>query len=175
MEHEMGDIVDAVVKQADDTCETDTIANNVNTFDIIQEGVMGGTDKGVMEGVFSGRKDANLNAIRLLASQSVISLENNNSGPVIISTFNEDTSCEHRETNDDDTRRNAILRSIKTIDDGDITEMNHEIKDSDKAGVSRERMVINNYTSIKRLKRKPIRLIDTQQKENSTATSNSLH
>ena len=32
MEHEMGDIVDAVVKQADDTGETDTLANNANTF-----------------------------------------------------------------------------------------------------------------------------------------------
>ena len=103
MEYKIGDIADAVVKQADDTCETDTIANNVNTFDIIQEGVMGGTDKGVMEGELSGRKDANLNTIRSEANQSVYSLENNSSDPVIISALNEDMSYEYRETNDDGT------------------------------------------------------------------------
>ena len=54
------------------------------------------------------------------------------------------------------------------------TDMNHEIKNTDKAGVSREDIIINRYTSIKRLKRKPIWLIDTQEKENSTTTSNSL-
>ena len=45
----MGDIADAVVKQAGDTCETYTLADKVNTFEIIQEEVMEGTNEGEME------------------------------------------------------------------------------------------------------------------------------
>ena len=68
-------------------------------------------DKGVMEGELLGRKDANLNAIRSVASQSVNSLENNSSDPVIISALNEDMSYEYKETYDDGTRKDAVLRS----------------------------------------------------------------
>ena len=79
-----------------------------------------------MKGELSGSKDAYLNTIRLVASQSVNSLENNSSDPVIISALNEDMSYEYRETNDDGTRKDAILRSNQTIDGADITDMNHE-------------------------------------------------
>ena len=67
------------------------------------------------------------------------------------------------------------MRSDKPINDADRTEIQHIIRDSDKAGVRREKMVSNNYTSIKRLKRIHIRLVNGIQKKDSTATSDSLH
>ena len=172
--HEMGDIADAIVEQASDECETYTLADKINIFEIIQEDFMEETNEGETKDELLGRKDADLNAIQTLASQSISSMEKNNSDPVIISTLNEDTGCEYREANEDGTRKDAIIRSNKTIDDADGTEVQHIIRDSDKAGVRQERMVINNYISIKRLKRKHIRLINTIQKKDSTTTSNSL-
>ena len=68
---EMGDIVDAVVMQASDTCETYTRADKINTFEIIQEEVMEDTDEGEMEDELLGNKDADLNTIQSLASPSV--------------------------------------------------------------------------------------------------------
>ena len=126
VEHEMGDIVDVVVKQANDTCETNTLADNDSTFDIIREEKVEGTDKGVMKGELSGRKDANLNTIQSVASQPVNSLENKGSCQVIISAVSEDMSHENKETNDNGTRKDAILKSNQTINDVDITDMNHE-------------------------------------------------
>ena len=84
----MGDIADAVVMQASDTCETYTRADKVNTFEIIQEEVMEDTNEGEMEDELLGKKDADLNAIQSLASQSISSMEKNNSDPVIIGTLN---------------------------------------------------------------------------------------
>ena len=157
----MGDIADAIAEQASDECETYTLADKVNIFEIIQEDVMEETNEGEMKDELLGRKGADLNAIQLLASQSISSMEKNNSDPVIISTLNKDTGCEYREANEDGTRKDAIIRSNKTINNVDCTEIQHEIRDSDKAGFRQERMVITNYTSTKRLMRKRIRLIYT--------------
>ena len=60
IEHELGENINVAVEQAEDTCETDTFADE-STVNLSQGNKMEGTNKGMMEGELSGRKDANPN------------------------------------------------------------------------------------------------------------------
>ena len=53
IEHELGENINVAVEQAEDTCETDTFADE-STVNLSQGNKMEGKNKGRMEGELSG-------------------------------------------------------------------------------------------------------------------------
>ena len=99
IEHELGENINVAVEQAEDTCETDTFADE-STVNLSQGNKMEGTNKGMMEGELSGRKDANPKLVQLANNQPVNILENSDFNETVIGTIVRDMNHVNEDTDD---------------------------------------------------------------------------